>query len=217
MNPNLYIIGGESTAIEIREVAELYYASKYHRIINVIKDGAESNLKDYISDSEFKQILQRGEIGEYIISFIDVKLRHFFLDLLKDFPTMNEATIIHPTAFISPSASIGNGTYLAAFAVISSNAKVGKRCLINYQSVIGHDVIVGNDCVLNPGAKLSGHVQIGNDGLIGANSMVYAYVTLGDNVFVDSMTYVRTNIDSNSICSSRLDAKLNIFKNRIYC
>lgn len=99
-------------------------------------------------------------------------------------------TIIHPSAFISPSASIGKGSYIAANAVISSNAIVGKGCIINIGVSVGHDAIVGDDCVLNPGVRISSHCRIGARTLFGANSFIFQGKAIGEDCAVDALTYI---------------------------
>lgn len=46
-------------------------------------------------------------------------------------PTIEFATAIHPSAIVSPSAKIGEGTVVMAGVVINADAKIGKHCIVN--------------------------------------------------------------------------------------
>lgn len=58
------------------------------------------------------------------------------------------ATLIHPRAFISPSAKIGEGCIIEAGAVISTDAKIGKGTIVMANAVVGHNATVGECCQL---------------------------------------------------------------------
>ncbi len=58
------------------------------------------------------------------------------------------ATLIHPKAVISPSASIGGGCILESGAVLSTDVKVGKGTIIMANAVVGHNATVGDCCQL---------------------------------------------------------------------
>lgn len=70
-------------------------------------------------------------------------IRLQYLDRIK-----KTATLIHPNAFVSPSASIGEGCIIEAGAVISADAKIGKGTIVMANAVVGHNATVGNYCQL---------------------------------------------------------------------
>lgn len=83
---------------------------------------------------------------------------------------------IHPTAIISPDATIGQQVHLGPYVVIEAGAKIGDRSVIEAQCVIGEQVEIGPDAHLYPqvtirertriGARFIAHsgVRIGADG-----------------------------------------------------
>lgn len=73
---------------------------------------------------------------------------------------------IHPTAEVSPYATIGEGTRVWAQVQIRENAVIGTNCIIGRNSYIEFDVVVGNN------------VKIQN------NASLYVGLTVEDGVFI---------------------------------
>lgn len=89
------------------------------------------------------------------------------------------ATIIHPSAVIDDSVTIGMGTVVGPGAVINVDAKIGKHCIISSSSTVGHDCIVGDYASLMPGCVCCGHTQIGEMAYISTNASVIPGVKVG--------------------------------------
>ena len=52
------------------------------------------------------------------------------------------ATLIHPSAYVSPKAHISEGCVVLPAAVINTGTRIGKGCIINLGATVDHDVIV---------------------------------------------------------------------------
>ena len=208
-NNTLYIIGGASTALEIRETIELTRNS-YDCIVNVIEDGGACRYS-FIEDKDLEEHLQKSANKNYIIGFTEQKLRAKYRDFMES-KGATPVNVIHPTALLSKSASLGLGNYVAAYAVISSEAKVGNHNLVNISVTLGHNSLIGDDNMFNPGSKISGCVEIGNRCLFGANAFVYQGIRVCSDCLVDAMTYLNQNLDEPSICTSNSGFKK--YKNR---
>ena len=74
--------------------------------------------------------------------------------------------MIHGTAIIHYTASIGEGTNVWAFTHISENVTIGKNCTIGEGVHIGPGVVIGDNC------KIQNH------------SLLYTGVSIGDRVFI---------------------------------
>jgi len=81
-------------------------------------------------------------------------------------------TLVHPTAIVAPSASIGTGAIVCPYAIVSDSAKIGRFALLNYHASLGHDATVGDYAVLSPYATLGGGSQIGEDVFMGLHASV---------------------------------------------
>jgi sugar O-acyltransferase (sialic acid O-acetyltransferase NeuD family) len=106
--------------------------------------------------------------------------------------------LIHPNAYVSPSAQLGEGTVVMAGAVVSAHAKLGELCIVNTRAAIDHDCELG-DCVhLGPGSTLTGNVTVGNETLIGAGSTVLPGLIVGDNSIVGAGATVIRDVPSTT-------------------
>jgi sugar O-acyltransferase (sialic acid O-acetyltransferase NeuD family) len=83
------------------------------------------------------------------------KVRAFALKRLMSFG-VTPATVIHPRAYVSPSASIGAGTTVMAGAVIGPNARVGQGCILNANATADHDSVMHDYAHLGVGVAIAG-------------------------------------------------------------
>ena len=65
-------------------------------------------------------------------------------------------TIVHPTAYVSDTAIIEEGTVVLANAVIQAGAKIGKHCIINANVTIDHDAIIEDFVCTYPSSYVAG-------------------------------------------------------------
>lgn len=82
------------------------------------------------------------------------------------------ATLVHPSAVISPSARLGEGTVVMPKSVINANTVIGNHVIINTSSIIEHDNLIGDYVHVSPGAVLTGNVQVGTGAQVGAGSTI---------------------------------------------
>lgn len=89
-------------------------------------------------------------------------------------------SIVHPRAWISPSAHIGQGVAVLAMAVIGTDARLGRGAIVNAGAVVDHDVCIGDFAHLGVGVNLAGGVQVG------ASAWLQAGCNAGYGVSVES-------------------------------
>lgn len=89
------------------------------------------------------------------------------------------ATLIHPTAWLSPSAKIGEGTLVAAGVVVQPAAQIGRHAILNTACSIDHDCVVGDWVHIAPGARLAGGVQVDEGALVGIGAAVLPNIRIG--------------------------------------
>ena len=89
------------------------------------------------------------------------------------------ATLIHPTAVISPLAHVANGCTILAGAVVNINAYVGIGCIVNTHAVIEHDCLAEDYVNICPQVSMGGHAKIGRRSFIGIGSTILDHITIG--------------------------------------
>jgi len=89
------------------------------------------------------------------------------------------AVVVHGTAWVSPSASIGDGTVVLAGAVVNASARLGRHTIVNTRAVAEHDVELGDFVHAGPGAVIGGGARIGEDAFIGLGALVRDHLVVG--------------------------------------
>ena len=87
---------------------------------------------------------------------------------------------IHPTAFVSPRATIGRGVVVAPRASVVVDARIGDLAIVNTAAVVDHECDVGEGAHVCPGAILAGRVRIGRGAFIGIGAQVIQCRSVGE-------------------------------------
>lgn len=86
--------------------------------------------------------------------------------------------LIHPTAFVSPSAKIGFGTVVMPGAFITAKVKIGNHAIINTGAIVEHESRLADYVHLSPNATLTGNVSVDEGVHIGASATVIPSITI---------------------------------------
>lgn len=70
------------------------------------------------------------------------------------------ATLIHPTAYVSPKANVTPGTVVLPHAIISTDVVVKRGCIINLSAIIDHGCIIEEGCHICLGAIVKGENRV---------------------------------------------------------
>ncbi len=125
-------------------------------------------------------------------------------------------TIVHPSAIVSPNATLGVGTVVMQGAIIQSGAQVGEHCILNTGASIDHECIIGNYAHISPQATLCGNVHIGEGAWIGAAAVVIPGVKIGRWSIIGAGSVVVNDIPDSTVaygnpCRVR-SSRIDIFK-----
>lgn len=70
------------------------------------------------------------------------------------------ATLIHPTAYVSPKAAVGTGTAVLPMAMIGTDVTIREGCIINMGAIVDHGCVLENGVHLAPGAIVKAENRI---------------------------------------------------------
>lgn len=76
----------------------------------------------------------------------------------------------HPSAVVSITAKIGEGTVIMAGVVVQAGAVIGKHVILNTGCCVDHDCVIEDFAHIAPGVHLCGSVHVGEGALVGVGS-----------------------------------------------
>jgi acetyltransferase EpsM len=109
------------------------------------------------------------------------------------------ATIVHPAAWVSPTATIGVGVFIGPGAVVHTDAMIGDHAIINSAAVVEHDCRVGVNSHIAPNSTLGGDVHIGDHTLVGIGSTVLPGVRIEDHCTVGAGSAVIVDLPAGRV------------------
>jgi sugar O-acyltransferase (sialic acid O-acetyltransferase NeuD family) len=108
-------------------------------------------------------------------------------------------TLVHPSAYVAPSARVGRGTVVAQNCVIMAGATVGDHVKMLPGATISYGGTVGHYSTVSSGAVTLSDVKVGRSCYIGANVTIKEFVTVGDDCVLGMGTVVLRNVPDNCV------------------
>jgi len=96
------------------------------------------------------------------------------------------ATVVHPTAWCSPSARLAGGVFVGPNAVVHTRCTIGRHAIIGAGTVIDHDATVAEFALTGP------RVVVGSSTRIGAVVTIGIGVSIGDHLTVGDLAVIGT-------------------------
>lgn len=93
-------------------------------------------------------------------------------------------TLVHPSAILSHSVSLGEGAQLMAGCIIQCNTSIGEDVIVNTGASIDHDCSVEQHSHIAPGVVLCGDVSVGRSSFIGAGAVILPQQKLGSHTTI---------------------------------
>jgi sugar O-acyltransferase (sialic acid O-acetyltransferase NeuD family) len=188
----LLIVGAGGHGAVVAEAAVA--AGKWSEIAFLDDDGSKAQVL------EFPILGTSGEMSSFLDGdtevFVAIGDNRRRLELLRSIAKENAklATVIHPTATISPSAAISAGTVACAGVIVNARATVGLGCILNTAATIDHDCAIEDGVHVSPGANLGGIVHVGSCTWIGIGSSVREGTRIGRDSMVGAGSAVVSDV-----------------------
>lgn len=134
-----------------RTVADLATQLGYEIIVldDSIPDHPLSSYTDYIGKEGVKFIPAFGN-NEFRLEWI-CRLQDHGAEL---------ATLIHPTAYISPMSKVHEGTVVLPHAVVNTDVEIGRGCIVNIGSIVDHGCVIEEGVHLCLGCIVKGENRV---------------------------------------------------------
>ena len=108
-------------------------------------------------------------------------------------------TLIHPRAYVAPSAKIEDGAQIMAGALVQAQSRIGRLSVVNSGAIIEHDCSIGDHTHIAPGAILCGGVQTAEGVFIGSGAAVLENIRLGANSILAAGVTLRKDLMENEV------------------
>ena len=102
--------------------------------------------------------------------------------------------LIHPSACVSPSVTIGKGVFVGPLVSISSESSIGDFTRLGRNSTIGHHVSVGQVCQIGPGVVVPGSVTIEEGVTVGPGAVLLNHVIVGAGALIGAGAVVTRSV-----------------------
>ncbi len=177
----IILAGGGGHALSLLEAAPLSDFGGYLALA-----PSESMPIEWLGgDDEAASLAAKGNLFHiaYVYSGLPVMAKRRALIELYERAGARFATIIAPSAIVTPNSRIDEGCAVLNGAIVN-RATLHKNVVVNSGAIVEHDCVVGANTFIGPGAVIGGAVTIGEDCFIGLGAKVKNCVTIASGVTV---------------------------------
>ncbi len=173
-------------------IADIAHANGFKEIIWIDDDSSK---EDTLTLLHFKESYLDIPIA---LGIGDNKTRQkIYTKIIQN--SLKVATLIHPSAIISPSAKIQEGSVVMANVIVNADSYIGIGVILNSACVIEHDNIISNFAHISPNVALAGNVNIGEYTHIGIGSSVIQGITIAKESIIGAGSSVICDIADNVV------------------
>ena len=190
-------------------------ANERHELVGIIDEGvARVSDAEAIYGSSLSSWKSEDEVqwkpGDRILIAVGEPLVRYKLFKRLSAKKLEFFTLIHPSAYVASTATIGQGVLIAPFSFVGPFTNIGDNIVLNTYASAGHDCIIGCSSVLSPYAALNGSAKVGKatwelglsaDDLLGSGSIVLPSVTVGENSKVSAGCVLSRDVEANSLAA----------------
>ena len=185
----VYLYGASGHALVIMDSLR---ASGF-RVKALVDDNPE------LTELDMVPVLHESQgLSPFIVSIgVNVTRRKVVERLMAQGATFGLA--IHPSAILSPSTKVGEGTVIMAGAIVNAATQIGRHCIINTGASVDHESQLGDYVHISPHATLCGNVSVGEGTWVGAGSTIIQGVKVGRWCMIGAGSVVTKDVPANEI------------------
>ena len=180
----LAVYGTGGSGREVHEIASAMDPAheRWERIVFVddVTDARELYGSEVMPFEDLASRLGPQEV-EFVIAVGEPSSRELLFDRV-DGRGYGFATIVHPSAFVSPSARLGRGVFVKMQSIVSTEAVLEDNVFVQSDAIIGHDVRVGRHTQVSAYTHVAGHASVGERCYLGVRASVREECQMGDDV-----------------------------------
>ena len=108
-------------------------------------------------------------------------------------------TLVHPSAYVSPLATLGQGVFVGAGSVIAPGVVLADHVFVNRGVTIGHDTQIGSFSRVQPGAHLGSLSKIGGGVTVGIGATVVERLVIGPGAVIGAGSVVIRDVPAGMV------------------
>lgn len=108
-------------------------------------------------------------------------------------------TLVHPSAVVSPSATIGAGATVMPVAVVQADCTLAEDVIVNTGAVVEHDCEVGAHVHVASNATLASGVVVGDGAHVGAGATVRQGIRVGEGAVIGAGAVVVDDVEPATV------------------
>lgn len=176
----IVIIGAGGFGREVYQWAKATFPATDYRFKGFLSNNPTDldgfNLDIGVIGSDDSYVVQENDRFLLAIGSIPVKKR-----IAEHFKTKGACflTLVHPTALVADTATLGEGVILCPFSTVSDHAVIEDFAALNLYASCGHDAHIGRYGVLSPYATLNGFAYLEEGVFLGTHATVVAKRRVG--------------------------------------
>ena len=172
MGKRLLILGAGGHGKVVREVALSIVDENNKPVYEAI---------DFLDDNATEAVGKISDLEKFANNYDEAfcgignnNVRKNILDQIKK-SGLSIPVLIHPSAYISATALVEEGTVIEPKAIVNTNSIIHKGCIISVGSIVDHDVEVGEFSHVNAGAIVKAGARIVSGRKLEAGEVVMGY------------------------------------------
>lgn len=141
--------------------------------------------------------LAQQRVRHAIVAIGDNRTRRRYAALLES-EGFALANAVHPTAFVSPTATLGKNVVIGPNASVITEARIGDCAIVNTGAIVEHECEVGEAVHVAPGACLAGRVRVGAFAFIGIGAQVIQCMAIGEGATIGAGAVVIADVPAGA-------------------
>ncbi len=155
-----------------------------------VLDGLKGDYPPILGAPETYEI-QEDDI--FFVAMGEPKWRKYYAEMMEQ-KGAKFLSIICTGAYVNPTATIGEGSFVSGWSTVSDNVVLGKHTMIHSFATLGHDAKVGDYSSIEAYSFLGGYSKVGKESVMHVRSTLIAHKKIGNQVSVGSSSVVMRNI-----------------------
>ncbi|HUI45958.1 MAG TPA: hypothetical protein VL122_08275 [Nitrospirota bacterium] len=202
----MILFGVSNMLSDIYECVNLQ-GKKVTKIVLNVPELKRERTKDF--ETRLSEFRERPEItpleeftpqkGEEYFVVPTTSRKSALVEFLKSNYQLQFSQLIHPAAYVSPLAKIGQGVFIGANSVISPGCDIKDFVFINHGVTVGHDTILHDYVRLNPGCNIAGHVEIFDNAIVCLGANIIEELLIGKGAVVAAGAVVIKDVEEKNL------------------